>query len=632
MSILQGSSYGVAGRGPRATTFADPFNDVASQSMPTAMRSVLYWAEHNYARDGTYWMALERVISYFLTEIEILNTSDEEGEKWGNLHDQVLNSLGAVQVMLRDRMCYGNGFASLLVPFKRFLCCPKCGFMTTLEQVHGGGPPFEFEWSIPDFIATCPVCKVGSGYRGKWIPKDEPSDVETGVKVKHWSPHQIELLHDLYSDRVDYLWRIPEDYKAQVRRGHLINLEEAPMGVIHAIHRNQMFRFDKGAIFHMKEPHLSGVVNRGWGIPRLFSNYRQLFYVQVLRRFNEAIALDYVIPFRVITPAPATGTTSGGMGIEPLAMASGQDFRSQILAMIRRRNYDPAGLNVLPFPVNFQMFGADANTLAPRDLLDQGQETLLNALGTPVELFKGSLQIQSAPPALRLFESTWRHLVYDANSFLRWMSTQVAQILSWEEVTTRLKRVTIADDMEKLMMGAQLMMSQQLSGTTLMRDLGYDWRQEQKQISEEARYQAELQARNEEEMQQSGVAAQMAKGQTATQGGQPPADGGAGGQPPPAGGDPAQAGAAPPQGPVSQYLASMTPNVPQTPQDMLAVADGLANDLLGLPEGVKDSELRKLKMANEVLHSLVKARMDQKRKDAKQQAGVGGGGGQPPPQ
>jgi hypothetical protein len=73
--------------------------------------------------------------------------------------------------------------------------------------------------------------------------------------------------------------------------------------------------------------------------------------------------------------------------------------------------------------------------------------------------------------------------------------------------------VTIADDMQKMMMAAQLMMSQQLSGTTAYRDLGYNWRQEQKQLADEARFQSELQARTQKEMQQAGTAGPMAKGQ-----------------------------------------------------------------------------------------------------------------------
>ena len=56
------------------------------------------------------------------------------------------------------------------------------------------------------------------------------------------------------------------------------------------------------------------------------------------------------------------------------------------------------------------------------------------------------------------------------------------------------------------------------------------------------------------------------------------------------------------QGPVTSYLASAGSGVPQTPQDLMAVADSIASELLGQSEGVKRSELLKLKQSNPVLH------------------------------
>lgn len=606
------------------SSYPDPFYDIASLSMPQNMRSALYWCEHIYSIFGTYRMAMERVNSYFLTDIEILNASDDETEKWTSFLGNTMDAMTVTQNLLRDRQCYGNGFASVIVPFKRFLGCPKCGYTAPLREIHENNV-FSFDWQMPNFVATCPTCKVGSGYRGKWRIDDKPDDEEKKIKVKRWNPHEIEILHDPYTDDVSYLWRIPEDYKMLVKKGHLFHLERASEQVISAIHQNVMFRFNPDVVFHMKEPVLAGIVNRGWGIPRILSNFRQIWYVQVLRRFNEAIALDYVVPFRIITPAAPAGKTGGGLPTDALLNYNGSDFRNQVNSMIRRRRRDPGSLQTLPFPVNFQMFGADANQLAPRDLLDQGMETLLNDAGTPIELYNGSLQLQTAPVALRLFESTWHHLVHDSNAFLQWLVRQVGQILSWEAVEARLKRVTIADNLEKQMMAAQLMMSQQLSGTTVLRDFGYDWRQEQKQIAEEATYQGELQARTQEEMSQSGMAQQMAKGMqdpnAQAAGGAPAGGAPAGGAP--AGGDPSQMGMMPGMGtggPVDQYLSSMSGNVPQTPNDMLAVADSLAQELLGLPESVKDSQLRRLKQSNPVLHSLVKARMEEARETAKLQA------------
>lgn len=617
-TLVRGQFNQFSGMGAGAR-YPDPFQDIASMHMPTSWKSILAWSEYIFSLFGTYRMATERTISYFLTDIEFRNTSDDETEKWTAFMRDVIDGKTVIQNMLRNRQCYGNSFASIIVPFVRFLSCPKCGYRAPLREIYSNSAfNFSYEPGEPDkaFTASCPACKVGSGYRGPWKIIDENEDEEKKLKLKIWNPHEIEILHDTYTDDTAYLWRIPEEYKQQVRRGHLFHLERVPKEVMKAIARNHLYRFNADAIFHMKEPTLAGIYNRGWGLPRILSNFRQIWYVQVLRRFNEAIALDYVVPFRVITPAPPQSKSGGGMAIDPLQMFSGSDFKGQIQAMIRKRTRDPASLQVLPFPVNFQMFGADANQLAPRDLLDQGMETLLNDAGTPIELYNGSLQLQTAPVALRLFESTWQHLVHDANAFLTWMVQQVCQIMSWEDVEAGLKRVTIADNLEKQMMAAQLMMSQQLSGTSVLGDLGYNMRKEQRLIADEARFMSELQSRTQEEMDQAGFAQQMAKGQQ----GDPAAAGGGQAAPAQGQGDPAAQGGMP-SGPVTQYLASTSPNVPQTPQDMLAVADSLAQQLLGLPESVKDSELRKLKTYNEALHSMVKARMDAIRRDARKNVG-----------
>lgn len=639
----QFSQFGGMGSGSQ---YPDPFCDIASLAVPTNMKSALYWCEYIFSMFGTYRMAMERVISYFITDTDILDTSDDESEKWEAFLNDTLDVKTILQNKLRNRECYGNSFCSVVRPFVRFLVCPKCGYLAPLREVHSN-KVFDFHYAGGEpekaFRATCPACKVGSGYSGPWKIKDEDDDNEKKLKVKIWNPHEIEILHDPFTDDTTYLWRIPEDYKKQIRssqdgRGNLYHLERAPKEVLRTIARNQIYRFDNDAVFHMKEPTLAGIYNRGWGIPRIITNFRQIWYVQVLRRFNEAIALDYVIPFRIITPAPAQGQSGGGMSVDPMSMYNGGDFRAQVNSMIRKRRRDPASMQVLPFPVNFQMFGADANQLAPRELMDQANETLLNDIGTPVELYNGSLQLQTAPVALRLFESTWHHLVHDANSFLDWLVRQVSQIMSWETITCKLKRVTIADNLEKQMMAAQLMMSQQLSAGTVLGDLGYNFKKEQRNIADESRYQSELQTRVQEEMEQSGFAQQIAKGQggdpSQQGGGDPSQQQGAGGQ---AVGQ-MQAGGG--QGPVTQYLSQMSPNVPQTPQDMMQVADSLATELMGLPDAVKRSELRKLKQYNEAFSAMVQARMDQKRRDTKAQAGnaaVGQqqqqqqqGGGQPP--
>src|ERR1019366_5606834 len=75
-------------------------------SVPSNMRSALYWSEYIFSMFGTYRMAMERVISYFLTDVQILNTSEDETEKWQSFFNDVLDIKTVIQNMLRGRMCF----------------------------------------------------------------------------------------------------------------------------------------------------------------------------------------------------------------------------------------------------------------------------------------------------------------------------------------------------------------------------------------------------------------------------------------------------------------------------------------------------------------------------------------------
>lgn len=94
-------------------------------------------------------------------------------------------------------------------------------------------------------------------------------------------------------------------------------------------------------------------------------------------------------------------------------------------------------------------------------------------------------------------------------------------------------------------------------------------------------------------------------------------------------GDPAAAGgqtgpemAAAGGSPVTNYIQTMGDNAMVTPSDLQAAADMLAQELLGLPESQRISELRKLKQANPTLHSIVKEKLSDIRSQARSQGGA----------
>ena len=605
--------------------FADPYRDQATASMPTTINSALLWGEYLWYAQGMYAMAMKRIVSYFLTETELSGkVSDDEKDKINDYLNDTLGILPFLYLALNDRQCYGNSFTSVLVPFQRLLLCPKSQHMVTLKEAYENvAYQFKFDADF-NFIATCPQ----TGWRGPWEVVDKPRDESQNLILKRWNPHEIEILFDPYTDECSYLWRIPENYKRMIREGNLFHLERVNQQVLTAIKHNQLFRFHKAAIMHLREPTLAGVRSMGWGLPPALTHHRQLWYMQVLRRQHEAIGMDYIIPFRLLTPAIRAGAgVMGGVATQdPMAIYSGQDFQAQVRSLLTRRRRDPAGWHTLPFAVNYQMLGADANNLVPLDMMTAAQDALLNETGTPVEFYKGTLGMQAAPIALRLFDSTHRMLVSDANRLTQWIANTVCRVLMWEQVDVKLRRVTIADDVQKQMAVLQLMAGRQISGTSGLQAIGYDYRTERMRLMEEAKTDQEMQARMQEEMEQAGVAAEVAKGinpmAPQPQGGQ------AGGQP---GG---QAGGAPQQGdpsgaqlaaaggtPVSTYIQSMSPEAAITPAELSSAAEMLANELLGLPELQKNEQLRELKKFNPTLHSLVRSKLDELRHSMRMQGG-----------
>ena len=65
-----------------AGTFPNPFYDYASTQMPRTLYDVMRFCEYLWYRDGTYRMAAQRVVRYFLTSIELEGGSDDEKENW----------------------------------------------------------------------------------------------------------------------------------------------------------------------------------------------------------------------------------------------------------------------------------------------------------------------------------------------------------------------------------------------------------------------------------------------------------------------------------------------------------------------------------------------------------------------
>lgn len=595
---------------PGVGPFADPWRDMASIAMPSTMPQALRYCEYIVLNDGTYQQALNRCLSYFITDVEFSETDEVRKEEWEEFFEEKIGIRNVLQLAGLDCSCYGNSFVSLLPVPKWHLVC-RCGASHPIKVVHDN-KIFRWSWSDLKASAFCPSCK----YYGEWKMVDRSAKDADSFVVKRWNPHEIEILWDHLTGKTAYIWRIPEEYRRLLRKGDIFRLEHTSKEVLDAVRNNCHILFEKDFVYHMREDTLAGIRNRGWGISRVLTNFRQAWQVQVFRRQNEAIGLDYVVPHRLITPE-----TAANAAVDPMQNFSLGDFRSQMMAMIAGNRQDPARISISPFPVKYQTLGGDANNFAPVELLANASETLLNNIGVPVDFFKGTMQAQVFPVAARLFESTHANIPHNLNGLINFLTRQASKYLRWEPVGAKLARPSHADDIQRQAARLQLMLQGAgVSPTTAFKGLGLDFHDEKKKELADQKFVAEQQADLQKEMDQ---AAQMEEAiASLVQGGNPAVPGGGGA---PQGGGAPSAGA--PQGQAGMAQQSIVDSLPTgpnqkiTPQELQQRANNIAQKLFTMPESQKDSELIKLKNADPVLHRQVKGEMEQIRQRAKQQGG-----------
>lgn len=586
-----------------ARKYPDPFLTFSTFLMPRTVAELLRWCESLWVHNGTYARAMQRVIAYFITKVEISNVSGEEKKRY----EELLNDKLVVSIILSlagaDFMAYGNSFTSIYVPFKRLLSCNHCQSEVPINKLDYTFSKGKFQWKCSKCKKACIADK----------PIDRRTSDETKVRFKRWSPHEIRIKsHPISNDKI-YLWDPPKDIVKLIKNGDRFTIQYFPWEMIEAILQDKMFEFGPDVVFHMCNETLSGFRTNGWGISSTLNNFSQAYYVQMAKMFNEVLMQEYIVPFRVISPP----TTGKGTTSDPLLATNINGFNSKVLGMLEQHRRNPGGYYALPFPVEYQSLGGEGMQMTTYEHIAQANDDMLNAAGVPAELYKGNLEFQVLPTALRLFQQTWPHIKTNFDKFLSWTVETLATVFNWEKATAVMQPVTLADDIEKRQFFMQLLAGNKISQGTALTPLGIDFESELGKIYDERRRSNEEEERFNRELQQKQQLQQSFMG------------GGGGGAP--GAGAPGSSGGGSggvPGGGADQSAV--------TPDDMLAKAQSEAERLLSLPYEIRRGEMSRIKKTNPTLHSIIKGYMQEIRQQMNSAGGyqmmqqqLGGGQGGP---
>jgi hypothetical protein len=375
---------------------------------------------------------------------------------------------------------------------------------------------------------------------------------------------------------------------------------------------------------------LAGVRSRWLGIPRAIVNFRTLYYIQILRRFSEALAAGHIAPLRLLSPVAGGRDGEAGDMIRNAALTNVQ---GRIMNIVAQHMRDPGGWHFSPVPLQYQSLGADGRALTPRDLLDQGYDTLLNGVGTPTELYRMTLQTQAAPVGLRLFRMFNAPFFDGLNRVTSFVVDKCVLYNRWEAVRGRLAEPDLVDSLENQNIRMQMAQAGWISRSDAMKVVGADFTEQTRKRYAEQLIEAQEQAKAEETqknmglsvqlsqmgdpantLQQQQQAAQEQQGQGQGQG----QGGGGGGAPQGQGGQPADGQQA--QGGLGDIWSLIPPpHQPIDPVELQQRAQSVAQALLdpNVTQTQRTSALNQIRKQHETFHGAVRMAMQNIRSQAR---------------
>jgi hypothetical protein len=572
-------------------SFDDPFLLYSDGFFPDNLSSGLELCRYLWYLLPKYRTASQRVARHFVTEFEISGegSSDEKKEFKEFLTDH-LKLKSILMEMGDEEKCYGNAFYRIYYPFDRFLVDKRGGLkLYSISDFQEKDIKYKAEalkYEVPD-----PMDNSGKNKKVQLDFIDRPSDDKNRIKIRRIDPRYVALKHSHMSGERQIIYRFEEFFTREIKENQLQQINNTPRGMLAAIAQNKDYQFNEGEIFHFHAPMISGISYYGWSLPAPIANFRDIYQYQIYRKADEAVGLDYVLPFRVISPeANNIGDIMNNVVMKKWAR--------EVKTMIQKRRLDKTSIHAFPFDLKWNVFGGESKEFNQKDMMEFHSNQLLDAAGVPAELYNLSMAIQQVPTAIRVFENQHWYIHEGMNQFMSWALGKITAYLGMENMECRLQRPSIADNIDKQNILLQLGMQGEIPRKHYMGYVGINEPEEAatERIDEDMRLERTRMEKEQEfkQLMENSINEQAAGGGQAPQGG----EGGG-----------------------------------TTPMDVQDEAMAKAQEMMQLPEGEKRKALNALRVQDVNLYALTKQFMEdfrqqgasEGRQQVNQQMAQGGG-------
>lgn len=477
-SAVSGADNSRAFNSPK---YPHPFFDQGQAYLPTSVKNMFHWCRYYFLTNPAVNAAVTKMAEYPVTALTF-KTDDELLRKKYTRITQHLN-LKAVRVEIGlDYYTYGNAFVSVMFPFRKFLTCTNCKHTHDIKA-----KTTKYKWVSQKYQITCAKC----GQVGFAKPTDKYLKSVRDIRVTRWDPERIDIIYDDITGRTEYFYELAPNVQNDIRMGKKACIEDMPDVFVRAVQAQKRISLSRDNLYHFKRPTLAQK-SMGWGTPLVLPVLKDLHYLGILRRSQEAIAQEHIVPLRIVFPQAGTATS------DPYAMVNLGDWKQEVTKQLSQWKLDPNRIPIMPMPLGVQTVGGDGRALVLHQEYRVWMEHIIAGMGVPPEFVFGGIQFSGTNLTMFQLHNKFlgyiddqRELVFD------FILGKIAAFMGYPSIDGDFRPFKMADDMQRTMLYFQLVQAQKLSERTLLEDLGFDPEIERRKMDEERGLSLELQRRTQ---------------------------------------------------------------------------------------------------------------------------------------
>lgn len=465
----------------RRLLYPYPLLDISRYELPTNLQDVFELAGWLY--DFTTYLStiFMNMASYPITDMRFdvgQGKDDELNEKtWKLIFMEYLDILNHMIEAGLDLYVFGNTLRSLYTPKVRKYTCMSCGFMgdfILLSDVR---------------VTTEKSKKDGLKWTGRCIKCGKKTEVHvedmkvlnhSKMNIIKWPVTRMSVKHNPISGSRFYYYEPVSELEAAIKGGDVDLLSEIEFGIIKSVRNGTKFKLDPARIFHMRLPGRTRT-DDGLAWPITTHSFKNIGYLMTLRRAQEAIAAEHIIPFDILYPAE----TGGESVLEKMNAGS---FVANVQQLFEKRNFDINYRGISPIPIGKVRIGGDGKLMLVSPEIEQAIREIVASFGMPYEIVYGNMTYSGANVALRMTENKMIRHRTGLVSFLEFIKKEVRIYdYSLPDCKISMSDFKMADDQQKRSLILQLKQMQLLSDDSTLEDFGYSYDEQLKKLKTEAK-------------------------------------------------------------------------------------------------------------------------------------------------